>query len=180
MSVCVFPNETGHRYGQRCDRFWESVSQKINTNIDSFSTWLDTLVQRLSCSCCTCPSPNINMSCSCNISCECFTPCCQCIAGLVRRSRQKRLRVVVPFTPTIELSEESPQPSDNNCPICMCELSSFPYVGTCGKRGKTYVHNFHITCLNEWRKIHDNCPICKRDYDSDEIARLDEMGMDIV
>ena len=51
----------------------------------------------------------------------------------------------------------------NNCAICYEKIYKSNFTLDCG-------HKFHISCLNQWRKIHKDimkfvCPYCRSDID---------------
>jgi E3 ubiquitin-protein ligase SIS3 len=44
----------------------------------------------------------------------------------------------------------------SECPICLEEF----HVGN-EVRGSPCAHNFHVECIDEWRRLHVKCPRCR-------------------
>lgn len=43
-----------------------------------------------------------------------------------------------------------------NCPICLEEIIENGYETLCG-------HKYHLFCLLDWIREHQNCPLCRNE-----------------
>ena len=55
--------------------------------------------------------------------------------------------------------EESEELSDDSCSICIDDIKDMCYTDTC-------LHKFCFSCLSEWVKRRQLCPMCKADFTS--------------
>ncbi|KAF9677075.1 hypothetical protein SADUNF_Sadunf08G0069800 [Salix dunnii] len=62
--------------------------------------------------------------------------------------------------PSVEIGEDN---KDGECAICLEEWESGAVV-----REMPCKHRFHGNCVEKWLKIHGNCPVCRRNRDSNE------------
>ncbi|KAG0275967.1 hypothetical protein BGZ95_008161 [Linnemannia exigua] len=70
-------------------------------------------------------------------------------------------------TPIEYLTLEDPQ--DAVCAICLCDYEDDEEL-----RKMRCTHYFHKDCVDEWLRLHRNCPLCKRDIE--ELAGLREFS----
>ncbi|RKO85852.1 hypothetical protein BDK51DRAFT_32101, partial [Blyttiomyces helicus] len=56
-----------------------------------------------------------------------------------------------------------PPSSDRTCPICVDHFTSDAKQLPCA-------HAFHKECITPWMELHNTCPICRREYPTDDPA----------
>jgi hypothetical protein len=57
------------------------------------------------------------------------------------------------------LSTNQDSAADEECAICLCDLSGFGNVATVSCKGK---HRFHKDCINQWLRTDKSCPLCRQ------------------
>ena len=55
-----------------------------------------------------------------------------------------------------------------SCPICLCELAA---TGEGGCVRMPCNHGFHDSCLTQWLRSHNTCPVCRTQIESDGTQR---------
>lgn len=76
----------------------------------------------------------------------------------------------------IENQEQNNGKDDSNheCAICLGSLAKGETV--CRSSNQECCHIFHLNCANVWLQNHDDCPLCRQSYftDEDEVSSLED------
>ena len=70
--------------------------------------------------------------------------------------------------------EDSSLYSPKVCPICCEEYKKGDDIAW--SKNENCYHAYHVDCIMEWLKEHDNCPMCREKYIDVPIIRLMERG----